>query len=130
VAGIGKAVRRVRMEQVLTIVVVAIAVALVVKRFSGRSSREDIGAALRTDAVLVVDVRSPGEYATGHIEGALNIPVQELGRRLDEFGAKGRMIVLYCHSGMRAASAQSMLKRAGFSRVVNARTMHGVEAAR
>ena len=126
----GKKIGRLRMEQVLTVVVVVIVVAILAKRMGSRSSREDVGAALRAESALVVDVRSPGEFASGHVEGAVNIPVQELGRRLDECGAKDRPIILYCHSGMRAASAQSTLKRAGFSNVVNAGTMHGVDAAR
>ena len=69
---------------------------------------------------LVVDVRTPGEYQGGHVEGALNIPVQELESRLGELKDKKRSIVVYCASGMRSASAARILTTAGFVDVTNA----------
>lgn len=65
----------------------------------------------------LVDVRTPGEFAGGHIEGAVNVPLQELDARLGEVGEKARPVVLYCASGMRSASAARLLKRAGFQDV-------------
>jgi len=65
----------------------------------------------------LVDVRSPGEFAGGHLTGALNIPVGELGTRMGEVGDKTKPVVLYCASGMRSASAAGMLRRAGFADV-------------
>ena len=64
---------------------------------------------------LLLDVRTPGEFAGGHIEGAVNIPVQELEQRLVELGDKARPIVVYCRSGVRSSRAASMLKGAGHS---------------
>jgi phage shock protein E len=124
-----QSVRRVRMDQVVTIILVVVALALVMRRVMGRASRTDVTAALREEA-LVVDVRTPGEFASGHADAAINIPLQNLGQRLDELGAKDRVIVLYCQSGGRAASALGLLKRAGFTQALNAGTMRGVEAAR
>ena len=71
--------------------------------------------ALVAKGALLLDVRTPGEFAGGHIEGALNIPVQELGQRLGELGDKARPIVVYCRSGKRSSRAASMLKGAGHS---------------
>ncbi|CAN5923897.1 hypothetical protein BH11MYX4_BH11MYX4_40370 [soil metagenome] len=65
----------------------------------------------------LVDVRSAGEYASGHFDGALNVPVQELGKRMAEVGDKGKPVVVYRASGMRSASAAGMLRRAGFADV-------------
>jgi rhodanese-related sulfurtransferase len=62
---------------------------------------------------LLLDVRTPGEFAMGAIPGAKNIPVQSLGGRLDEL-AKDKPIVVYCASGMRSASALSLLKSKGY----------------
>jgi phage shock protein E len=66
----------------------------------------------------LVDVRSPEEYRAGHIDGAVNIPVGELDRRMGEI-PKDRGVVLYCQSGMRSARAASLLRDAGFSHVHN-----------
>ena len=62
---------------------------------------------------LLLDVRSPGEFAGGALPGAKNIPVQSLGSRLSEL-PKDRPIVVYCASGMRSASARSLLVKNGF----------------
>ncbi len=69
---------------------------------------------------LVVDVRTAGEFKGGHVDGALNIPVQELESRLGELKDKQRAIVVYCASGMRSARAAAILKKAGFADVTNA----------
>ncbi len=65
----------------------------------------------------LLDVRSPGEFGGGHVRGAKNVPVQELASRIGEVGAKDKPVVVYCASGMRSASAASMLRRAGFQSV-------------
>ena len=65
--------------------------------------------------LLIVDVRSPKEFAEGHVPGALNIPHDELGDRLAELGeARDRPVVLYCQSGRRAGMASTTLIGAGF----------------
>jgi rhodanese-related sulfurtransferase len=71
------------------------------------------------EGARLVDVRSPGEFAGGHIEGAVNIPVGALGDRLGEVGPKDRPVVLYCASGARSAMAARMLKSRGYSQVRN-----------
>lgn len=65
----------------------------------------------------LVDVRTTGEFAAGHLPGALNLPVQDLEGHLAELGAKDQPIVLYCRSGQRSARAARMLKGAGFTQV-------------
>jgi len=74
---------------------------------------------LVADGAKLVDVRSPGEYAGRKIPGAVNIPVEQLPRRLKELGAKDKPIVLYCQSGMRSGRALGILKNAGFTQVHN-----------
>jgi phage shock protein E len=64
---------------------------------------------------LLLDVRTPEEYAGGHVEGAVNIPVQVLGQRLGEVGSKDREIVVYCKSGGRSARAAAELRQAGYA---------------
>lgn len=67
---------------------------------------------------MLIDVRSPAEYAEGHIEGAVNIPVGEIERVLGGF-EKDVPMQLYCFSGARAAHAQMLLESVGFSHVTN-----------
>lgn len=77
-------------------------------RISGAEARRLV----RQESALLVDVRSAGEFAGGHAEGALNIPLQELGARHSEIPS-GRKVVVYCLSGGRSASAASMLRGHG-----------------
>jgi rhodanese-related sulfurtransferase len=73
----------------------------------------------RADGPLLLDVRSPEEYAGGHVPGATNIPVGELAGRLGEIEAyRERGVVTYCKSGRRAETAVETLQGAGFSHVV------------
>lgn len=72
------------------------------------------------DAPLVIDVREPDELEgeLGHIEGAVDIPVGELPRRLDELEAyRDRAVVAVCRGGGRSATAAAILSSAGFERV-------------
>ncbi|MBP1639450.1 MAG: CoA-disulfide reductase [Bacteroidetes bacterium] len=68
---------------------------------------------------LVVDVRTPEEFAGGAYPGAVNIQLDELPTRVDELGDKSRDITLYCASGARSAYAQRMLLQMGFTNVKN-----------
>ena len=67
----------------------------------------------------VVDVRTPSEYLDGHYPGAVNIPLNELVQRLNEFKEMKKPIVAYCRSGARSGMAVSLLKQNGFSEVYN-----------
>ncbi|MBK8252815.1 MAG: rhodanese-like domain-containing protein [Polyangiaceae bacterium] len=64
----------------------------------------------------LVDVRSPEEFTEGHIQGAVNVPVGELGGKLASI-PKDKPVVVYCHSGMRSKRAASALKDAGYTQV-------------
>jgi phage shock protein E len=81
---------------------------------NSRDARESVQA-----GALLVDVRSPAEFAGGHIEGAINVPLQGLATRLEQFGEKQRPIILYCASGVRSSSAAGVLRRAGYAKVDN-----------
>lgn len=76
--------------------------------------------ALVKDGAFLLDVRSPGEFAEGHIAGAVNIPVQELESSLGSLPVdRNRPIVVYCRSGARSSRAKNVLLKAGFARVEN-----------
>ncbi|MDW8298436.1 MAG: rhodanese-like domain-containing protein [Anaerolineae bacterium] len=65
---------------------------------------------------LLLDVRTVGEFQSGHIPGAANIPVDELSQRLAEV-PKDIPVVLYCRSGNRSAYAARILRSAGYEMV-------------
>jgi rhodanese-related sulfurtransferase len=72
---------------------------------------------LVADGVKVLDVRTPGEFAAGHVPGAVNIPYDELDRRAGELGAASTPYLLYCRSGRRSGIAVANLKQKGFRRL-------------
>lgn len=67
-------------------------------------------------APVVIDVRTPEEYATGHIPGALNIPFDEVAARISEVDAP-HGVALYCMVGPRARKGESALLGAGYTSV-------------
>ena len=69
-------------------------------------------------ALFVLDVRNPGEFAAGHVDGANNIPLNRLEGRLDELPRDRRMVV-HCASGYRSSIAASILKRSGLDHVMD-----------
>ena len=69
-------------------------------------------------SMIVLDVRTPGEFAAGHVPGAINIPHTELAARLSELeSARDRDIVVYCRTGNRTATALGVLEKSGFRRL-------------
>jgi phage shock protein E len=67
----------------------------------------------------IVDVRSVGEFSMENYPGAVNIPLDQLEERLEEFGAKEDMIVVHCASGGRSAMAKAYLNQLGYTKVVD-----------
>lgn len=78
----------------------------------GRVSGNEAQALVAAGATLL-DVRTPEEFAAGHIDGALLVPVDELEGRLTEV-SRDRPVVVYCRSGGRSARAASILGEAGY----------------
>jgi len=70
---------------------------------------------------IIIDVRSPKEFATGHLEDAVNIPLDQLPQKLDSIEGleKSSEVLVYCQSGMRSVVACSMLSQLGFKHVSN-----------
>lgn len=68
---------------------------------------------------LLVDVRTPEEFARGHLPNAVNLPVDQLPARYRELGPPEKPLVLYCRSGARSGRALRFLKDKGYTTVVN-----------
>ena len=84
---------------------------------SGQQAKDDgLRDAVRTGApgLVVVDVRSPGEYATAHIRGSYNLPLDALPEVAPSLaGLTNETVALVCRTGMRAAQAETILRDAG-----------------
>jgi rhodanese-related sulfurtransferase len=74
----------------------------------------------REDA-LVLDVRDPGEYGSGHILGAKNVPLSRIAAGGSEIAAKrkDKPVIVYCDNGNRSTKAAAALRSQGYARVVN-----------
>ncbi|MBL7683815.1 MAG: rhodanese-like domain-containing protein [Flavipsychrobacter sp.] len=89
----------------------------ILSKLFGFGPKADLGELINNGAVIV-DVRTPGEYAGGHIKGSLNIPVDQLKTKMSSL-KKEKVIITCCASGMRSASARGILKANGFAEVHN-----------
>jgi rhodanese-related sulfurtransferase len=79
---------------------------------------------------VIIDVREPFEFATGHVDGAINIPPTELMHGAHQLNSvpKDVEIILYCRSGARSRSAGMILTQLGFTNIVNGINKDIVEA--
>ena len=67
-----------------------------------------------------IDVRTPEEFSRGHLKGAVNIPMQEIGEKISSVSPdKNAPVNLYCHSGRRAQVALQTLQQMGYTHVIN-----------
>ncbi|MBX7108479.1 MAG: rhodanese-like domain-containing protein [Chitinophagales bacterium] len=84
-------------------------------------------AELVNQGAIILDVRSKQEYATGHIKGSINIPVDQLSSSSGKLKDKNRPIITCCASGMRSSSAKSILHAKGYSQVFNGGGWHSLQ---
>ena len=96
---------------------------------SGPSMSPEQFIAERTDADLVIDVRSAGEYAGGHFAGARNMDIMGDFRSGMEGEPRDQRVFLYCASGTRSGRASAILKGMGFEEVYNVGSLGGLRAA-
>ena len=89
-----------------------------IKSILGIKPKADLGDLIRNGAIII-DVRSKGEYAGGHVKGSINIPLDSIENNLHKIKDKEDPIITCCASGMRSAAAKSILKKAGYLNVFN-----------
>ena len=92
--------------------------------WAGACGGDEGGAAQATtaaqDSVVYVDVRSPEEFASGHVAGAINIPHTQMGQRWTELAEyRDQPMVVYCRSGRRSGIALDVLREHGFDQARN-----------
>ena len=72
---------------------------------------------LSTEGAVLLDVRTPEEYAEGHIVGSKNIPLQSIEKTESVITDKSTPLFVHCRSGARSAQATSILKRMGYTNI-------------
>ena len=90
----------------------------VIKKILGFGPSVNYNELIKAGAIIL-DVRSKGEYSGGHINGSVNISVDTLKNNLAKLKDKNQTIITCCASGMRSASAKSILKSNGYTSVYN-----------
>lgn len=107
------------MKSLVILIIVALLVALLLLKTIGRISAGEAREHLKNGA-LVIDVRSPAEFASGHLANAANFPLGDIETTLPvREPDKNRVLLLHCQSGTRSAIAAGKLKGVGYTRVFN-----------
>lgn len=83
-----------------------------IKKIFGLGPKVDYKELIKNGAIIL-DVRTKGEYAGGHVKGSINIPLDQLGNNLSKL-KKDKVIITCCASGMRSGVAKSQLKSSGY----------------
>jgi rhodanese-related sulfurtransferase len=78
-----------------------------------------------SEGAFLVDVRTPGEFADGHVKGSVNIPLDNITKEIAQFKNKNNVIV-FCRSGNRSGMAKSLLEQQGIKNVINGGTWQNV----
>jgi phage shock protein E len=71
-----------------------------------------------SNGAVIVDVRTKGEYQSGHLKNSVNIPIDKLSQNIKKLN-KNKALITCCASGSRSASARRILKSNGFDEVYN-----------
>jgi rhodanese-related sulfurtransferase len=74
---------------------------------------------VKSGEASIIDVRTPAEFMGGHVAGSVNIPLQELPSKLEEFRSMKKPIVLCCASGNRSGQAAYFLQQQGVEECYN-----------
>ena len=75
---------------------------------------------------VILDVRTRGEFQSGHIKASVNIPLDSLRNNLSKI-KKNKPVITCCASGMRSASAKNILKSSGYNEVYNGGSWHSLQ---
>jgi len=103
------------MKNLPLILVFILAFVIIKKRFFDNTNYK----LMLSEGGIIIDVRSEGEFYSGHIENSLNIPLSELSSKIDQFKDKNQPIITCCASGIRSAGAAKIFSAKGYTNVVN-----------
>lgn len=116
-------------QNIIFIIIIVIGITMfgLFKNLFGQQDNSQLKEVLADNAFLV-DVRTPSEFASGSVKGAVNIPLDKISGQLSKFKGK-KNIVVFCRSGNRSSQAKSILEKNGFDNVVNGGTWQNVNSA-
>ncbi len=86
----------------------------------GGTSKQDKIIEMVNNGGIIIDVRSPQEFKSGHIPGSQNIPLDVIHGKADSLKKMNKPLILCCASGMRSSQAVNILKNKGIEEIVNA----------
>lgn len=101
-----------------SVLVLVIIVMLALFKNVFKSVDPELTSVLQQDDVQLIDVRSPGEFSSGTVHGAANLPLGEIMDHIDQLDP-AKPIVVFCQSGNRSGHAARLLKEKGFTEVYN-----------
>ncbi len=108
----------------ISLTLIALTAVLLAYSLYARSNGDLSAANLKTmidtgnPSYLLVDVRTPGEYAGGFIPTAINIPLQQIADTPPD-AAKDSLVIVYCRSGNRSSQAARLLEEIGYTNIVD-----------
>jgi rhodanese-related sulfurtransferase len=114
--------KQTQMIVVFAVIVLAVGGYYLLQMGSGDSDYGNVDVAEARDIIgekgelVILDVRTVSEYESGHLEGAINIPVEALSGRLSELNPNDELLV-YCRTGNRSTTAVGILKENGYDRI-------------
>ncbi len=109
------------MKKILNILILTFVVSVFSFAFENVNPKQFLQILKKEDKVILLDVRTPEEYANdGHIKGANLLPIQVLPRYVDMLKKyKDYTFLIYCRSGNRSSMASQFLEKAGFKKIYN-----------
>jgi len=110
----------------ILIIIIGVVMLGIFKNLFGQKDNTELKEVLADNSYLV-DVRTPSEFASGSVKGAVNIPLDKISGQLSKFKGK-KNIVVFCRSGNRSSQAKSILEKNGFKNVVNGGTWQNVNS--
>lgn len=112
-----------RLTQIMYVLLVILAVWLIVPVMAGGGNPDAAKRAwpMIESGALLIDVRTAEEFAGGHLDGAINIPYEQIDALVAAIGDdKQRQVVLYCRSGNRVGKSINALQNRGYTDIYNA----------
>lgn len=98
------------------------------KNLFGKAAQEfDLFELLKNKDAQIIDVRTEGEFQSGHVQNSKNIPVDQIPMLVDDFKAMPKPIILCCASGARSGRAVEYLKQFGVEDIYNGGSWKDVE---
>ena len=109
---------------VILFLIVSIGLVGLYQNMNGQTNTKQLTELIQKGAYLV-DVRTPQEFAEGHVDGSINIPLDQVQQQLSKFKGKKNVIV-FCRSGNRSGQAKAILEQNGITNVTNGGTWQTV----